>query len=201
MARFIHFHPGDVLPDHPRRGPGLVFLSAVFLSAHRAITQSPLEAIYWARKSLPATLASTEAFLLTRGSFQSDGARKDVVFEMNVLVQILLELMQAGIERAEGGTGVSRWSIVLAQLADLSNQVPSNVMIFELKQHKDALSPILEAAHKGTVTLLYSSLDQEHKEAAVLREFLQHTLKPKEPGVMSLLAATQLEDPNKQRRV
>jgi len=52
----------------------------------------------------------------------------------------------------------------------------------ELKQHKDALSPILEAAQKGTVTLLYSSLDQEHNDAVVLREFLQHALYLEEPA-------------------
>lgn len=52
----------------------------------------------------------------------------------------------------------------------------------ELKHHKDALSPILEAAHKGTVTLLYSSRDTEHNNAAALREFLQHSLNPKEPA-------------------
>jgi len=51
--------------------------------------------------------------------------------------------MQAGIERAEGGTGVSRWSIVPAQLADLSNQVPSNVMIANLgKEHNFLLTPV-----------------------------------------------------------
>jgi len=48
--------------------------------------------------------------------------------------------MQAGIERA---TGVSRWSIVPAQLADLSNQVPSNVMIANLgKEHNFLLTPV-----------------------------------------------------------
>lgn len=50
----------------------------------------------------------------------------------------------------------------------------------ELKHHKDALSPILEAVHKGTVTLLYSSHDTEHNNAVALREFLEHSLNPKE---------------------
>lgn len=50
----------------------------------------------------------------------------------------------------------------------------------ELKHHKDALSPILEAAQKGTVTLLYSSHDTEHNNAVALREFLEHSLNPKE---------------------
>ncbi len=46
----------------------------------------------------------------------------------------------------------------------------------ELKQHKDSLSPILEAAHKGTVTLLYSSHDTEHNNAVALREVLERML-------------------------
>lgn len=50
----------------------------------------------------------------------------------------------------------------------------------ELKQQKDCLSPILEAAHKGTVTLLYSSHDSEHNNAVALREFLEHLLQPTE---------------------
>ena len=51
----------------------------------------------------------------------------------------------------------------------------------ELKHHQDALSPILEAAHNGAVTLLYSSHDREHNNAVALREFLEHSLNPKEP--------------------
>jgi uncharacterized protein YeaO (DUF488 family) len=50
----------------------------------------------------------------------------------------------------------------------------------ELKHHKDALSPILEAVHKGTVTLLYSSHDTEHNNAVALKEFLEHSINPKE---------------------
>ncbi len=50
----------------------------------------------------------------------------------------------------------------------------------ELKHRKDRLSPILEAARKGTVTLLYSSHDSEHNNAVALREFLQHLLQPTE---------------------
>lgn len=46
----------------------------------------------------------------------------------------------------------------------------------------DALSPILEAAHKGTVTRLYTYHDKEHNNAVALREFLAHSLNPKEPA-------------------
>ena len=50
----------------------------------------------------------------------------------------------------------------------------------ELKHHNNALSPILEAVHKGTVTLLYSSHDTEHNNAVALKEFLEHLLEPTE---------------------
>ena len=50
----------------------------------------------------------------------------------------------------------------------------------ELKRNKDFLSPILDAAHKGGVTLLYSSRDTEHNNAVALREFLQYLLNPAE---------------------
>jgi len=50
----------------------------------------------------------------------------------------------------------------------------------ELKHQKDALSPILDAARKGPVTLLYSSHDSEHNNAVALREFLEHLLEPTE---------------------
>jgi len=52
----------------------------------------------------------------------------------------------------------------------------------ELKHHNDVLSPILEAAHKGTVTLLYSAHDKEHNNAVALKEFLERSLNPKEPA-------------------
>lgn len=52
----------------------------------------------------------------------------------------------------------------------------------ELKHRKEALSPIVEAAHKGTVTLLYSCRDKEHNNAVALREFLESSLHPSEPA-------------------
>lgn len=42
----------------------------------------------------------------------------------------------------------------------------------ELKQNAKAWAPILEAARKGRVTLLFSSHDSEHNNAVALREFL-----------------------------
>lgn len=52
----------------------------------------------------------------------------------------------------------------------------------ELKHESDRLSPILDAAHNGTVTLLYSSHDKEHNNAVALREFLEHELQPTAPA-------------------
>lgn len=46
----------------------------------------------------------------------------------------------------------------------------------ELKENENSLSPILEAARKGTVTLLYSSHDTQHNNAVALREFLERLL-------------------------
>jgi uncharacterized protein YeaO (DUF488 family) len=50
----------------------------------------------------------------------------------------------------------------------------------ELKHRKDRLSPMLDAARRGTVTLLYSSHDSEHNNAVALKEFLEHLLEPTE---------------------
>ena len=46
----------------------------------------------------------------------------------------------------------------------------------ELKAHQAVLESILEAARRGTVTLLYSSHDTEHNNAVVLRDYLQRKL-------------------------
>lgn len=42
----------------------------------------------------------------------------------------------------------------------------------ELKSHPDAWQPILDAAAKGPVTLLFSSHDAEHNNVVALRDFL-----------------------------
>ena len=46
----------------------------------------------------------------------------------------------------------------------------------ELKEHQAVLESILDAARRGTVTLLYSSHDTEHNNAVVLRDHLQRKL-------------------------
>jgi uncharacterized protein YeaO (DUF488 family) len=42
----------------------------------------------------------------------------------------------------------------------------------ELKINPEAWQPIIEAAHQGVVTLIYSSHDTEHNNAVALEEFL-----------------------------
>ncbi len=47
----------------------------------------------------------------------------------------------------------------------------------ELKSNPDAWKPILEAAKKGNVTLLYSARDTEHNSALLLKDFLEQHMK------------------------
>ena len=46
----------------------------------------------------------------------------------------------------------------------------------ELEAHPQAWQPILEAARKGAVTLLYSSRDTEHNNAVALKQYLETKL-------------------------
>lgn len=46
----------------------------------------------------------------------------------------------------------------------------------EMNANEAAWSPILEAARKGAVTLLYSAHDVEHNSAVVLRDYLTRKL-------------------------
>jgi len=48
--------------------------------------------------------------------------------------------------------------------------------VAELNKHPEAWQPILQAARKGTVTLLYSAHDTEHNNALVLQAFLKRKL-------------------------
>lgn len=48
----------------------------------------------------------------------------------------------------------------------------------ELDAHPAAWQPLLEAARKGDVTLLYSARDTEHNNAAALKEYLNTHLAP-----------------------
>lgn len=46
----------------------------------------------------------------------------------------------------------------------------------ELERHPEVCDPILEAARRGTVTLVYSSHDSEHNNAVALRDYLEMKL-------------------------
>lgn len=46
----------------------------------------------------------------------------------------------------------------------------------ELDANPDALRPLLEAALRGKVTLLYSSRDEEHNNAVALKDYLEARL-------------------------
>jgi len=59
----------------------------------------------------------------------------------------------------------------------------------ELKAHQAVLESILEAARRGTVTLLYSSHDTEHNNAVVLRDHLQRKLESDRQSKRGKLAA------------
>jgi uncharacterized protein YeaO (DUF488 family) len=47
----------------------------------------------------------------------------------------------------------------------------------ELQNNPEAWQPILEAAERGDVTLLYSARDTEHNSALLLKSFLENQLK------------------------
>ena len=43
----------------------------------------------------------------------------------------------------------------------------------ELKSRPEALQPLVDAARKGTITLIYSSHDEEYNNAVALKEYLE----------------------------
>ena len=49
----------------------------------------------------------------------------------------------------------------------------------ELNVHPDSWKPLLDAARRGTVSLLYSSHDQEHNNAVALKQYLEERLREK----------------------
>jgi uncharacterized protein YeaO (DUF488 family) len=54
--------------------------------------------------------------------------------------------------------------------------------IAELEKNPAAWQPLLEAARAGTITLLYSSKNEEHNNAVALMEFLDKRLGAKKKG-------------------
>jgi uncharacterized protein YeaO (DUF488 family) len=59
----------------------------------------------------------------------------------------------------------------------------------ELRSRPDAWMPLVEAAGKGTVTLIYSSHDEEHNNAVALEEFLDKKMKARTTPQKTLVAA------------
>ena len=47
----------------------------------------------------------------------------------------------------------------------------------ELESRPEAWQPLVEAARKGTITLIYSSHDEEHNNAVALKEFVEKKAK------------------------
>jgi uncharacterized protein YeaO (DUF488 family) len=58
----------------------------------------------------------------------------------------------------------------------------------ELKENPTSWLPILKAASRGTVTLIYSSHDSVHNNAVALREFLSQSLQTESRAEPSLRA-------------
>jgi len=52
----------------------------------------------------------------------------------------------------------------------------------ELEKNPAAWQPLLEAARAGTITLIYSSKNEEHNNAVALKEFLEKRLGAKKKG-------------------
>lgn len=49
----------------------------------------------------------------------------------------------------------------------------------ELDANNEALAPLVDAARRGAVTLVYGAHDEQHNSAVVLRDYLQERLKNK----------------------
>jgi len=82
--------------------------------------------------------------------------------------------MNAWIKDAAPGDGLRRWfGHDPARWSEFRSRY-----FAELDARGEALRPILEAAHRGDVTLLYSARDTEHNNAAALKEYLSRRLQP-----------------------
>lgn len=55
----------------------------------------------------------------------------------------------------------------------------------ELEAKPEVWQPLLEAARRGEVTLLYSARDPQHNSAVALKEYLTAKLKGRSPAVLS----------------
>lgn len=77
--------------------------------------------------------------------------------------------LDAWIKDVAPSTGLRQWfSHDPAKWAEFQRRYRA-----ELRAHPEALAPLRAAAHKGQLTLIYSSHDTEHNNAVVLRDLLQ----------------------------
>jgi uncharacterized protein YeaO (DUF488 family) len=58
----------------------------------------------------------------------------------------------------------------------------------ELESNPKVWKPVVQAARRGTVTLIYSSRDPEHNKAVALRDYLQRKMKRSNPARRKLAA-------------
>ena len=74
----------------------------------------------------------------------------------------------------------------------------------ELTAKRDAWMPILEAATKGDITLLFSAHDSEHNNAVALKEFLQGGMRSRIPDKLKArrrsAAANQIQQGRKPQK-
>src|SRR5271169_5262375 len=92
---------------------------------------------------LPAILG-LGLILLPAKSFHFHGTRKeDVVFKVDVLMQVLLEFPQTVVERVKGGAGILWSSEVPAKAVDFSNQGTRSIVL--LCHHRDRIGDRPEA--------------------------------------------------------
>ena len=79
----------------------------------------------------------------------------------------------------------SKMLVPARRCANGSATIPLNGMnsgrryFAELQANPSVWRPITEAARRGTVTLIYSSHDEEHNNAVALQEFLKRHIKRK----------------------
>lgn len=52
----------------------------------------------------------------------------------------------------------------------------------ELETRPEVWQPIVSAARRGPVTLIYSSRDEQHNNAVALQEYLQAKMRPRSPA-------------------
>ena len=71
----------------------------------------------------------------------------------------------------------------------------------ELDRKPEAIRPLLEAATRGKITLLYSARDTEHNSAIALAEYLSKRLTQRCPALQSVgLQSLRLKQPAQVRR-